>query len=51
MELKWVISGQADTEASGQVLGQRVTMVVEEQRIVAEWRHGNANLCQVIKVL
>jgi len=51
VELQWIVGGQRDKQASRQVLGQRVTMIVEEQRVVAERRHGDADLCQVVEVL
>jgi len=51
VELQWIVSRQRDKQASRQVLGQRVTMIVEEQRVVAERRHGDADLCQVVEVL
>lgn len=37
VELKRIISGQRDHEASGQVLWQRVAMVTEEQAVVTQW--------------
>lgn len=51
MELQGVVSGQRDHESSGQVLGQRVSMVAQEQAVVAQRRHGDANLGQVVKIL
>lgn len=51
MELQRVVSGQRDHESSGQVLGQRVSMVAQEQAVVAQRRHGDANLGQVVKIL
>lgn len=37
VELKWIISGHRDHEASGQVLWQRVAMVAQEQTVVTQW--------------
>ncbi len=51
VELQRIISGQRDYEASGQVLRQWVAMVTEEQAVVTQWWHGNANLSQVVKIL
>lgn len=51
VKLQRVICGQRDHEASGQVLGQRVTMVAEEQAVIAERRHCNADLGQVVQIL
>lgn len=51
VELKGVVSGQRDHEASGQILWQRVAVVTEEQTVVTQRRHGNADLSQVVQVL
>lgn len=51
VELERIISGQRDHETPGQVLWQRVSMVAQEQTVVAQWRHGDANLGQVVKIL
>lgn len=51
VELQGVICGQGDHEATGQVLRERVPVVAEEQAVVAERGHGNADLSQVIQVL
>lgn len=51
VELERIVSGQRDHESSGQILWQRVAVVAQEQAVVAQRRHGNANLSQVVKVL
>lgn len=51
VKLQGVISGQGDHEAPGQVLRQRVAVVAEEEAVVAERGHGNADLGQVVQVL
>lgn len=51
MELQGIVRGQRDHEAAGQVLGERVPVVAEEEAVVAERGHGDANLGQVIQVL
>jgi len=51
VKLQRVICGQRDHEPSRQVLWQRVTMVAEEQAVVAERRHGDAYLSQVVQIL
>lgn len=51
VELQGVVCGQRDHEASGQVLRQRVPMVAEKQAVIAEGRHGDADLRQVVQVL
>lgn len=51
VELQGVVGGERHVEAPGQVLGQGVAMVVEEERVVAEGGHGDAHLRQVVQVL
>ena len=51
VELQRVVGGERHHEPPGEKLWQWVTMVVEEERVVAEWRHGDADLCQVEEVL
>ena len=51
MELEWVIGGEGDVEASTEVLREGAAVVVEEEVVVAERRHGNADLSQVVEVL
>lgn len=51
VKLQGVVGGQGDHEASGQILWQRVPVVAEEQAVIAERRHGNADLCQVVEIL
>lgn len=51
VELQWIISGERDIEASSKVLGQRVAVIVEEQWVVTEGRHGYANMCQIVQIL
>lgn len=51
VKLQWIICGQRDHEASGQILWQRVAMVAEEQAVIAEGGHGDAYLGQVVQIL
>jgi len=51
MKLKWIISGQRDEQAASKELTQWIAMITEKQRVVAKWRHGNADLCNVIQIL
>lgn len=51
VKLQGVVGGQGDHEASGQILWQRVPVVAEEQAVIAERRHGDADLCQVVEIL
>ena len=51
VELERVVRGEGDVESSTEVLGERAAVVVQEQVIVAEWRHGHAYLSQVEQVL
>ncbi len=43
--------GEGNVEADLEELWERVAVVVEEERVVAEWRHGDADLGEVVKVL
>ena len=51
MKLKRIIRGERDEQATSKELAQRIAMVAEKQRIVAKWRHCDANLCNVIQIL
>lgn len=51
VKLQRVVRGQRDHEAPGQVFWQRVAMVAEEQAVIAERRHGDAYLGQVVQIL
>lgn len=51
VELQGVIGGEGDHETTRQVLRKGVAVVAEEEAVVAEWRHGNANLGQVVQIL
>lgn len=51
VELERIVGGQRHHESSGQILRQGVAVVAQEQAVVAQRRHGDANLSQVIKVL
>ena len=44
MELQRVVRGERDEEASAEVLGQRTAVVVQEEVVVAQRRHGDAHL-------
>lgn len=51
MKLKRIICRDGDEQTSSKELTQRIAMITEKQRIVAKWRHGNADLCNVIQIL
>jgi len=51
VDLERVVGGQRDEQAACEELGQRVAVVVEEQRVVAERGHRDAHLGQVVQVL
>ena len=44
VELEGVVGRDGHVEASGEVVGQGRAVVREEERIVAQWRHGNTHL-------
>ena len=51
MELKRVIGAEGDEEASREEVVDGVLLVVQEEGVVREGRHGNADLGKVIQVL
>jgi len=51
MKLEWIISTQTNTETTSQVLGQWIPIIVQKQRIVAQWWHRDSNLTQVVQIL
>lgn len=48
VELHGVVGGQGHTQALVQKLSQGVLGVLQEQAVVAQWRHGNWDLGQVV---
>lgn len=51
MELHGIVCGQRHAQSFVQEFSERVLGVFQEQAVVAEWRHGDWNLSQVIQVL
>lgn len=51
MKLERVVSGQGDAQSSGEELRQRVAVVTQEERVVAQRRHRDEHLRQVVQVL
>ena len=51
MKLQGIVGGQGNVEASGQVVRKRITGVGEEERIVAQGTHGDADLREVVQIL
>lgn len=51
VELQGIISGKRDKQPSREVVWERIAVVVQEQVVVAERRHGDPHLCQVVEVL
>lgn len=51
MELQRVISTEGDAEPPSKEFWERITMVIQEERVVAERGHGYVDLGQVIQVL
>lgn len=51
VELHGVVSGQGDHQALLEELQQWVLVVLQEQAVVAERRHGNGDLRQEVQVL
>lgn len=51
MKLKGIISTQTDIESAMEEGREGVALIVKEERVVGERRHGNTHLCQVEQVL
>ena len=51
MELQRVVGAQANVQPCSEKLRQRVPLVRQEQRVVAQRAHGDADLLQVEQVL
>lgn len=51
VELQRVVRAEGDAETAGEELRQGVAVVVEEEGVVAEGRHGDGDLGQVVQVL
>lgn len=51
MELHGIVCGQGHAQTFVQELSERIFGVFQEQTVVAEWRHGNRHLGQVVQVL
>ena len=51
MEQQGVISGQGHTQAFVEELPQRVLGVLQEEAVVAQRRHGDGHLGEVVEVL
>lgn len=51
MKLQRVISREGNKESPTEIFWQRTAVVVQEEVIVAERRHGHAHLCQIEQVL
>lgn len=51
MELQGIIRGQGYTQTTSQILWQRIPVIVQEQRVVGQRRHGDSDLRQVVQIL
>jgi len=51
VELQGVVRAQTNVQADFEEIRQRIPLVREEQRIIAEWRHGQTYLLQVKQIL
>lgn len=51
VELHGIVRGQGHAQAFVQEFSERILGVLQEQAVVAEWRHGDRNLSQVVQVL
>ena len=51
MELEGIICGEGHQEAPAKVVWERIAVVVQKQGVVAQRRHGNTHLGQIVEVL
>ena len=51
VKLQRVICGEGHQKSPVEVLWQWAAVVVQEQMVIAEGRHGNADLGQVVEIL
>lgn len=51
VELQGVIRGKGNDESPGQVLRQGIAVIVEEQGVVGERGHGDADLGEIVEIL
>ena len=51
MELEGVVRGEGDEEATGEIFGEGVAVIVEEEGVVTEGGHRNPDLSEVVEVL
>jgi hypothetical protein len=51
VELQGVVRAQTHVQSDFEKVRQRVPLVCEEQRIIAQWRHGQSYLLEVKQVL
>ena len=51
MKLKWIIGGERNDQTAGEKFRQRIPVVIEEERVVAERWHGDSDLAQIVKIL
>ena len=51
MELEGIICGERHQEAPAKVVWERIAVVVQKQGVVAQRRHGNTHLGQIVEVL
>lgn len=51
MELQWVVGGQRYDQTSAVEFRQRIAVIVQEERVVRQRRHGDTDLRQIVEVL
>ena len=51
VELQWVVRAQTDVQADLEEVGERVALVRQEERVVAQRAHREPNLLEVEQVL
>ena len=51
MQHEWVVGAERDVEALLEVLRKGILIVVQEELVVGQRRHGDAHLREVVEVL
>ena len=51
MELKWIICAQTNVKTSLEEIRKRISLVRQEEGVVTQGTHGNANLSEIVQIL
>ena len=51
VELKGVVGRECNDQTTGEKFRKRIPVVIEKERVVAERRHGDSDLAQIVQIL